>query len=131
MRNLWFVQQRDPIIKRYAVQYTWYLEETTSHICRFIPSEFSLAEWVDHNIAKLSSNPKIRQLNGSIADQILPFVIQKHDIFSAARYLNTWDGYPVKDLHSYFNIWNRTVISNKQKSAVAKLAKLFDIDVSL
>lgn len=77
--------------------------------------------WFPKVSRQLSYDSLIRELNGGIAFDILPHVLEHPHLWQAFAYLNQWDTSRDKDFRAYLNSWGRTLARNGQSLEMMRI----------
>ena len=77
--------------------------------------------WFPKVSRRLAYDSLIRELNGGIAFEILPHVLERPHLWQAFAYLNQWDTSRDKDFRAYLNSWGRTLARNEQSLEMMRI----------
>ena len=68
-----------------------------------------VSDWYPYAIVRLGQNPTIRELNGAIACELLPYFESDERLWESVTHINKWNGRS-DDFRSYLDSWSATLV---------------------
>jgi hypothetical protein len=108
----------------YAKNLLVYADDTMQKTERQLPATLTLAAWFAEHQAHLRKNSIDRELNGLVANQLLPLFENDPTCWDTVRFLNLGDDEHEKSFAAYLASW-RDRVPEKHRSFIQTLLKKF------
>lgn len=114
----------------YTPSLTAYADEAMRRPARQLPAGTTLAAWFGGHRDHLRRNPVERELNGLVANQLLPLFEQDPTRWDAIRFLNLGDDEHDSSLAAYLAGW-RDRVPDRHRAFIKSLLTLFGYDAEV
>ena len=106
MATEWTSSAPYPDLTDYASALQEYAHGRLTDSRRQLPPTLDLRDWFKCNQPALAKDPYLRDMNGLVANQLLPLVENNHEYWGALNYLNIREPNPSHTMEQVLRIWH-------------------------
>ena len=82
-----------------------------------------VSQWFPRLSQRMESDCCIRELNGGIAFELLPYFVGRPELWQSVAYINSWDSSQNSSFEDYLNSWTAILARNNQDVDAALLVE--------